>query len=128
MTGGVPNPYDILGIPRSATDREIKRKYRLLAKKYHPDMNPDDPVAEQRFKQIQSAYEALKGGKTGKGNGETGWGHMAAEDRDAGLTDPFIRFFQAFQAADRFRTRTQAGPGDKNQSEVPSSASTDPTA
>ena len=56
-------PYEVLGIGRDASQREVKRAYRRLAMKYHPDRNPNDPGAEARFKQIQQAYEALTGRK-----------------------------------------------------------------
>lgn len=51
--------YDTLGVSRKATDDEIKKAYRRLARKYHPDMNPDDPEAEAKFKEIQEAYGVL---------------------------------------------------------------------
>lgn len=51
--------YQILGISRNADEREIKRAYRKLAKKYHPDTNPDNPEAEARFKEVSEAYEVL---------------------------------------------------------------------
>ncbi len=53
------DPYEILGVSRSATPDEIKRAYRRLAKQHHPDRNPGDPTAEQRFKEVQAAYEVL---------------------------------------------------------------------
>ena len=52
--------YDILGVDRSATQKEIKKNYRKLAAKYHPDKNPDDPSAEDKFKEVGEAYEVLK--------------------------------------------------------------------
>ncbi|RMG87628.1 MAG: J domain-containing protein [Chloroflexi bacterium] len=52
--------YDVLGVSRNATDDEIKRAYRKLAKKYHPDTNPDNPEAEARFKEVNEAYEVLR--------------------------------------------------------------------
>jgi molecular chaperone DnaJ len=51
--------YSILGIPRSAKDQEIKKAYRRLARKNHPDVNPGDKSAEERFKKIQEAYDVL---------------------------------------------------------------------
>lgn len=51
--------YKILGVERTATDKEIKRAYRQLARKYHPDVNPGDKQAEERFKEINEAYEVL---------------------------------------------------------------------
>jgi len=51
--------YQILGVSRSATEREIKQAYRKLARQYHPDVNPGDKSAEERFKQINEAYEVL---------------------------------------------------------------------
>ncbi|MCG3127877.1 MAG: Curved DNA-binding protein [Phycisphaerae bacterium] len=53
------DPYQILGVDRSADAEQIKRAYRKLAKQYHPDRNPDDKTAEERFKQVQAAYEVL---------------------------------------------------------------------
>lgn len=51
--------YKILGVPRKAATREIKAAYRKLARKYHPDVNPGDAGAEQRFKEISEAYDIL---------------------------------------------------------------------
>ncbi|MFH1313184.1 MAG: molecular chaperone DnaJ [Candidatus Eisenbacteria bacterium] len=52
--------YEVLGVDRSATDDDIKRAYRQLALKYHPDRNPDDKTAEDKFKEATAAYEVLK--------------------------------------------------------------------
>ena len=51
--------YDVLGLKKTATQDEIKKAYRKLARKYHPDANPDDPKAEEKFKEVSSAYEVL---------------------------------------------------------------------
>jgi len=51
--------YSILGVPRNATQEEIKEAYKRLAKKYHPDRNPGDKTAEEKFKEINEAYQVL---------------------------------------------------------------------
>jgi curved DNA-binding protein len=53
------NYYDILDVPKDASSEEIKKSYRRLARKYHPDLNPGDKAAEERFKDIGEAYEIL---------------------------------------------------------------------
>ena len=52
--------YKVLGVERQASEDQIKRAYRDLAKKYHPDKNPGDKAAEEKFKSINEAYEVLK--------------------------------------------------------------------
>jgi molecular chaperone DnaJ len=51
--------YQVLGVPRNATEKEIKAAYRKLARKYHPDVNPGDKAAEEKFKEINEAYQVL---------------------------------------------------------------------
>ena len=52
------DPYDVLGVPRTASDDEIKKAYRKLAKKYHPDVNKE-VGAEEKFKEVQNAYDTI---------------------------------------------------------------------
>ena len=51
--------YEVLGVDKNADDAAIKKAYRVLAKKYHPDMNPGDKEAEQKFKEASEAYAVL---------------------------------------------------------------------
>ena len=85
------NPYDILGLSPGATDEEIKKAYRALSRKYHPDANVNNPnkeQAEERFKEIQQAYnqimqEKQKGGSSFSGFGSAryaGFGSRQQED------------------------------------------------
>src|ERR1700751_1630019 len=55
--------YETLGIGRSANEEEIRKAYRKLARKFHPDVNPGDKAAEERFKQVQEAYDILSDAK-----------------------------------------------------------------
>ena len=54
------DPYETLGVERSATDEEIKSAFKKLARKYHPDLHPDDKAAEERFKEISVASDLLR--------------------------------------------------------------------
>ncbi len=53
------DPYTVLGVPRSVSDKDLKSAYRKLAKAHHPDQNPDDPKAHAKFSEISSAYDFL---------------------------------------------------------------------
>ena len=53
------NPYEVLGVGRQASDGEIKRAFRKLARQYHPDRNQGDAGAEAKFKEVQAAYDAI---------------------------------------------------------------------
>ncbi|MEZ5355719.1 MAG: molecular chaperone DnaJ [Bryobacteraceae bacterium] len=65
-TKGKQDYYETLGIARSASEDEIRKSYRRLARKHHPDLNPGDKAAEDRFKQVQEAYDILSDTKKRK--------------------------------------------------------------
>lgn len=59
MAAKIKDYYEVLGVKRGAPDDEIKKAYRKLARKFHPDLNPGDKTAEDQFKQLQEAYDVL---------------------------------------------------------------------
>jgi len=75
--------YKILGIPKTATDKDIKKAYRKLARKLHPDLNPDDKVAERKFKEINEANEVLSNPENRKKYDKYGkdWQHAEAYEK-----------------------------------------------
>ena len=72
--------YDILNVSKSASDAEIKSAYRKLAMKYHPDRNPDDKAAENKFKEVSEAYDVLKDNQ--KRSAYDQFGHSAQPSRN----------------------------------------------
>ena len=87
MPGGNPRDYyQILGVGRDANEKEIKRAFRRLARKYHPDVNPGDKEAERKFKEISEAYEVLRDSK--KREQYDSFGHLGDMWRRAGAPGP----------------------------------------
>lgn len=69
------NPYEVLGVPENASEEEIKKAYRALSRKYHPDANVNNPnkaQAEEKFKEIQQAYQQIMREREGGGSGGSG--------------------------------------------------------
>ena len=56
----IDDPYKVLGLSPDASDEDVKRAYRRLAKKYHPDLNPGDKEAARRMQEVNAAYEQIK--------------------------------------------------------------------
>jgi len=91
--------YEVLSVERGATDEEIKRAYRRLAVKFHPDKNPDDPHAEEKFKELGEAYDVLI--DPNKRAAYDRFGHAAFAPGGAGFGggvfhDPFEIFREVF--------------------------------
>jgi molecular chaperone DnaJ len=92
--------YEILGVERNSSEEEIKRAYRKLAIKFHPDKNPDDPHAEEKFKELGEAYDVLM--DEDKRAAYDRFGHAAFAHGSApggGFHDPFDIFREVFGGA-----------------------------
>src|SRR6185503_12822890 len=91
--------YEVLGVGRTAAGEDIKRAYRKLAVKFHPDKNPDDPHAEEKFKELGEAYDVLM--DSDKRAAYDRFGHAAFAQGGAGFGsggfhDPFEIFREVF--------------------------------
>ena len=103
------DPYRVLGVPRSASDDEVKKAYRTLCRKYHPDANINKPDAEQaaaKFTEVQQAYEQImderkNGGRSSGGMYGGAYGYTGRQQ--AGGTDEYTLHLQA--AANYINTR-----------------------
>ena len=112
------NPYDILGIPSSATDDEVKKAYRRLAKQYHPDIHPDRAFAEKKMAEINAAYDEILNVRQGKATGGYGgygsYGGYGQTHQQQGSTPEmtavrnylhYRRFQEAFNVLNRITER-----------------------
>src|SRR4051795_3554018 len=90
--------YEVLGVDRNAAGEEVKRAYRKLAVKFHPDKNPDDSQAEEKFKELGEAYDVLM--DADKRAAYDRFGHAAfaqgTAGRPGGFHDPFDIFREVF--------------------------------
>ncbi|MBQ9008749.1 MAG: DnaJ domain-containing protein [Clostridia bacterium] len=111
------DPYQVLGVSRSATDDEIKKVYRQLCKRYHPDANvgkPDQAQCEKKFVEVQQAYEEImhqrQGGGTRPGSGYNGG--SATQSQQSAYADPFEQFWRQYGGTGQ---RTYGGTGGYGQ-------------
>jgi DnaJ-class molecular chaperone len=95
------DPYEILGVKRDAPDEDIKKAFRKLAKQHHPDRNPNDPKAKERFSELSSAYDLLSDAEK---RGAFDRGEIDAEGK------PRFQGFEGFAGARGGRRSSAGGP------------------
>ena len=98
----VQDPYRVLGVSPDATDEEIKKAYRELTKKYHPDLNPDDPSAAQKMNDVNAAYDQIKNG-TASGGAQAAYQADPRYQYGYGYGNPWDEFYarQSAQQTER---------------------------
>jgi len=111
--------YKILGVSRRADTNTIKKAYRKLAREMHPDKNPDDPNASEKFQDLGIAYETLKDPDTRKIYDQGGEEAIQKNERGGGGGDPFSSFFGGGSPFDDF---FGFGGGNQGEREVPKGA------
>lgn len=100
----IDDPYKVLGVSPDASDDEIKRAYRRLAKKYHPDLNPGDETAAKKMQQVNAAYEQIKNPEKAQPGGGSGYGGYQSYDP-----------FGGFGGYGGYREQSQGTAGDSYQ-------------
>src|SRR3974390_3811134 len=84
--------YELPGVSRKAAQKEIRQAYRKLARKYHPDLNPGDKSAEEKFKQVQEAYDVLSDTKKRQMYDQFGFETPGAGGAPPGHEDDGVHF------------------------------------
>ncbi|MEW5946300.1 MAG: molecular chaperone DnaJ [bacterium] len=106
--------YDVLGVNRGASKEEIRKAYRSLARRYHPDVNPGDPGAEKRFKEISEAYQVLSDDSKRSAYDRFGHEGLSGAGMDFGFSDfgfgGFSDIFDTFFGGRGARRARPAGP------------------
>lgn len=108
------DPYSVLGVSPAATDDEIKKAYRKLAKQYHPDIHPDREFAEKKMAEINAAYDQILNQRQGKtGGGYAGYGYGTGEPGQGSTPEMtavrhylhYRRYREAFNVLNRIENR-----------------------
>ena len=99
----IDDPYKVLGLDRNASDEDVKRAYRALAKKYHPDLNPGDQEAARRMQEVNAAYEQIRNPEKFR---------QQSQSQGGAYGDPFTGWYDPFTG---YRQQTQQQTGDQYQ-------------
>ena len=117
--------YDTLGVSKGTSTADIKKAYRKMAMKYHPDQNPDNPQAEEKFKEVNEAWEVLQDDQ--KRSAYDQYGHSAFENgggsRGFGGGNPFGQGFGGGDFSDIFGDMFGGGRGGRRRGPEPGNLS-----
>src|SRR5438045_5917224 len=102
--------YNTLGVERTATEDDIRKSYRKLARKHHPDLNPGDKTSEERFKKVQEAYDILSYPKKKQMYDQVGFYSENGMPGGAGAQGSNMGF-GGFDFSDMFNRGARAGEG-----------------
>ena len=119
----VSDPYKVLGVSRDASDEEIKKAYRDLTKKYHPDLNPGDEHAAQMMNDVNAAYDQIKNGTAqqqyaGSGGTQYQYQYQQYADPFSGYRDPWGYSWNSWQGTQQQTERAASAP-QKQRAEGP---------
>src|SRR5260221_11027739 len=114
--------YETLSVPRNASAEDIRKSYRKLARKYHPDLNPGDKSSEDHFKNVQEAYDVLSDPKKRQMYDQVGFYSENGSPGAGAETPPGGPDFGGFDFSDFFTTPACAGPVQPRTSTTPCGA------
>lgn len=108
------NPYDTLGVSSDASDEEIAKVYKKLAKKYHPDLNPGNDAAARRMGEINQAYDQIKtmrqNGTTWQDMNSNPYGNPYNNNSYSTYQDPFSAFYESARSYTYYYQKPKAHP------------------
>lgn len=99
----IEDPYKVLGVSPDASDEEIKRAYRALAKKYHPDLNPGDETAAKKMQQVNAAYEQIKNPEKAQRSSAGGYGGYSQYDPFGGFGGYYQQTYREPDSGDQYQ-------------------------
>lgn len=106
------DPYKVLGISYGATEKEVNKAYRTLAKKYHPDLHPGDKEAERKMAEINAAYDQIKEGKVNNSQSDNNSGYSEHNQNNINKYQVVIHFIYASRYNEALRVLSEISARD----------------